>query len=616
MSSLDPSEKQKKILAAKKKLKSFQAKRAAATGVGSIGGDSPTLLSPTAANFINDNDDSSANGNGSGSGLDNERTAPQSEAGSPTTPSSREEEADVLAKELEQLKQQINRQREHLQAENQRTHDELQGCQERLVLAEVSVAATERDLREVNETNQAQLAERDAGLELAAQQRAQLEQSLGQRDADIAALRAAAEDASRAHSDETERLAREAQRAADTASAEMVALGEQMSAKSAELAACVLRAEAGEAQAAALDADKRALEAQAQDLTAALSDAQALLQQTQERLEQEQEAHAESVAALRAAADEQNAAHCDAVAQLNADISQRDAAHQKLSGSAAELEQQLGAAQAEISANRQRISELDSDLAHVGQVRDTIQAKHDKLAASQKESRKTIERTAKDLEKTKKELADTRKARDQLDTELAAAVAAHLAEKATLDAHVTDLQATISERDTSIAAVQSDLDRQTQALADLTVEYQKLQTQAAQLAADLDSATTAHATHALDLGQQLDEQTTARQTAEHALASAQSDNALLEEKNAKLAEELMIEAEAARETFEELLLEHADLEKKHQRLSAAHEKLADRHRKAIASTQAWITELMESSVRQKDEVDSWDAQDSGSETVA
>ncbi|KAJ2031227.1 hypothetical protein GGI08_009415, partial [Coemansia sp. S2] len=62
---------------------------------------------------------------------------------------------------------------------------------------------------------------------------------------------------------------------------------------------------------------------------------------------------------------------------------------------------------------------------------------------------------------------------------------------------------------------------------------------------------------------------------------------------------------AARETFEELMQEHHDLERRHARLTATHARLADNHLRAIASTQAWLTELQEAATRHQVEAASW-----------
>ncbi|KAJ2843607.1 hypothetical protein GGI22_007150, partial [Coemansia erecta] len=48
--------------------------------------------------------------------------------------------------------------------------------------------------------------------------------------------------------------------------------------------------------------------------------------------------------------------------------------------------------------------------------------------------------------------------------------------------------------------------------------------------------------------------------------------------------------------------EHHDLEQKHSQLSAAHERISEKHLNAIASTQAWITELQEASARHKEKL--------------
>ncbi|KAJ1999887.1 hypothetical protein H4R26_004869, partial [Coemansia thaxteri] len=104
---LESSDKQKKILAAKKKLKSFQAKRAATTAPEGVSDDK-------------------------GAG------AADAQAVSPGSAAPKEDEADVLSGELEQLKLQINAQREQLRAENRATRAELQE-------SNAKAAALERD---------------------------------------------------------------------------------------------------------------------------------------------------------------------------------------------------------------------------------------------------------------------------------------------------------------------------------------------------------------------------------------------------------------------------------------------------------------------------------------
>ncbi|KAJ2351405.1 hypothetical protein H4S02_013624, partial [Coemansia sp. RSA 2611] len=116
---LDSSEKQKKILAAKKKLKSFQAKRAAAS--------EPLSASAT--------DEAAA-----------AAATPEEGEGGGGAPA-KEDEADVLSRELEQLKVQINGQREQLQEENRATRAELVGCQSRLAALMEMSAATEQRLQ-------------------------------------------------------------------------------------------------------------------------------------------------------------------------------------------------------------------------------------------------------------------------------------------------------------------------------------------------------------------------------------------------------------------------------------------------------------------------------------
>ncbi|KAJ2194410.1 hypothetical protein GGH18_002239, partial [Coemansia sp. RSA 530] len=67
--------------------------------------------------------------------------------------------------------------------------------------------------------------------------------------------------------------------------------------------------------------------------------------------------------------------------------------------------------------------------------------------------------------------------------------------------------------------------------------------------------------------------------------------------------ELQIEAQAAKETFEELAQEHSDLDRIHTQLVTAHERLRERHARAIASTQAWLSELQQTATRQQEELD-------------
>ncbi|KAI8318322.1 hypothetical protein GQ54DRAFT_94316 [Martensiomyces pterosporus] len=707
---LEPSEKQKKILAAKKKLKSFQAKRAAASP--SQAGDSDghadeasQAATPSPATPTQSEADAAgqtpapapADGADAANGLSLPRF----------------EDVDVLSKELEQLKLQINEQREQLKAENKKSRADLQGCQAKLAELEVSSAAKERELHEqLDDNKQAiQLAAEQAALDRAsieeANTRAQsleeetrslrvkfdadlrdaadrhaqqlssresellgahkseveeLTAQLSQRDSDIADLHAAAADASSAHNAELARLAMEAKQAAkaaeadaeryeqelkevtsklDTATehaqasdaqckelgrakseltdsvreleiqvsdaksaiktldaqlqqandahvaaeaesrAQHESLGSEIAAKSAIISQLESRLEQASASAAALESQlaeqretndiltNRLSEAQSErdgesskreslehDLAARdaaivelttksenLESSAALLQKQIDGMQQEnaekdaQWADREGLltrqlADLRSELDESAESHREEVASLNEKLNASAATRKELEAAGAELRTALAAEAADGKEKQQRIEVLESDVAHVGQMRDNIQAKHDGLVAAQKKSRKSIDRLTHERSELSKSLEVMEKLKNEISTQAEADGEAHAQQKAALEA---ELAAAKQESST--------------------------------LLEELASLRTSH-------------------------------------------EDLQIEAQAAKETFEELAQEHSDLENSHGALKARCNHLTKQLDKAITSTRAWITELHDASTRHKEELEGWELSES------
>ncbi|KAJ2164405.1 hypothetical protein GGF45_006151, partial [Coemansia sp. RSA 551] len=163
---LDETEKQKKLLAAKKKLKSFQAKRAAATQAG---------------------DGSEQEGSAGNVEEGTDKAQESSIVGGAAQ--AKEDESDVLSGELEQLKQQINTQREQLVAENKSVRDELAEAQKKLAEAEAENLREAQEAAQRADNDQAQLTERSQQIDALKEQMLQA----------AAAAKAAQESASDSH---------------------------------------------------------------------------------------------------------------------------------------------------------------------------------------------------------------------------------------------------------------------------------------------------------------------------------------------------------------------------------------------------------------------------------
>ncbi|KAJ2708443.1 hypothetical protein H4R19_004743, partial [Coemansia spiralis] len=169
-----------------------------------------------------------------------------------------------------------------------------------------------------------------------------------------------------------------------------------------------------------------------------------------------------------------------------------------------------------------------------------------------------------------------------------AAREAFASDKAALDARAVELGAEGSR-------LAEELAREQAVRAGLEADRQRLESEAADLARRIEAARAEHTAAAAGLQRELDDERTAHSGTGDSLAQTRAAVAELEAKNAQLAEELQIEAEAAKQAFEELAQEHHELERAYGRLST-------QHRRAIASTQAWLTELQEASARHRDEL--------------
>ncbi|KAJ2299074.1 hypothetical protein IWW54_006538, partial [Coemansia sp. RSA 2705] len=326
-----------------------------------------------------------------------------------------------------------------------------------------------------------------------------------------------------------------------------------------QLAAAEERAAAGEARGSELAQTVGELETSVRALEAETADRAAALTAVQTQLEQQSAANVDRVAGLEADAEAAAAAHQAEASELKDKLASLEDARRELEARARDLEAQLAAGAAEQARQQQRIGELEADVEHSAQVRSNIQAKHDALVAAQRESHVAVE-------KLKEQLA-----------------AAH-----------DDVRGHAAQ----LADTQQALADEQRLHADVRGQCQSLEAQAAQLARDLDAAKTEHA----DVRGQLETEQAARAAAEAQHGEALASIAELEARNARLGEELQIEAQAAKEAFEELAQEHHDLERTHGQLAAAHERLNERHLKAIASTQAWLSELQDASARQQAEL--------------
>ncbi|KAJ2640985.1 hypothetical protein GGF44_002325, partial [Coemansia sp. RSA 1694] len=226
-----------------------------------------------------------------------------------------------------------------------------------------------------------------------------------------------------------------------------------------------------------------------------------------------------------------------------------------------------------------KADDLEAGLAHEAQARARIQAKHDSLAAALKEARADSDRLSGEVADAGRALQAEQAHKDDALAQAAAQALAHASERAALEAASAELSQLLDQETRACAGVRRDLD-----------------------------AERARASaHGVELAQQLAQEQAARAGAEAAHAQALAAVAALEERNRKLAEDLQIDAQAARETFEELALEHHGLERRHARLTATHARLADNHLRAIASTQAWLTELQDAAARHQAEAGSWAA---------
>ncbi|KAJ2760999.1 hypothetical protein IWQ56_005354, partial [Coemansia nantahalensis] len=235
-----------------------------------------------------------------------------------------------------------------------------------------------------------------------------------------------------------------------------------------------------------------------------------------------------------------------------------------------------------------RIQELAVDVAHITQVRDNIQTNYDKLKVAHKESQAAGETLAAELAETRQELAAAELRGEELLAQGDAAREAFASDKEALDARVAELTDEGSRLAEELASEQA-------ARAGLEADKQRLESEAADLARRIEAARAEHAAEAAGLRRELDVECAAHDSTRDSLAQTRAAVAELEARNAQLAEELQIEAEAAKQAFEELAQEHHELERAHGRLS-------DQHRRAIASTQAWLTELQDASIRHRDEL--------------
>ncbi|KAI9502622.1 hypothetical protein BX070DRAFT_235662 [Coemansia spiralis] len=638
ITSLEPSEKQKKILAAKKKLKSFQAKRAAVTPSSASGDthaddDAAAAAAPGDSASVNSDADANANTNAI-------LVAEEPHAGGNDEQAahSKEEDTGDLAKELEQLKLQINAQREQLMEENKRTRAELQSNQDQLSVLEAEAAAKEKDLnaqltereselqslkdtmrrveedaamalQDASELHKQQLAERESQLTSEhSAEAAKLTAKIQQRDGEIVELNKAATEANAAHSSELARQVEEARIAADAAAADAEQNRQKIADLNSQLSATGQRADVGEARCAALEQQKRELESSIQKLEGNVAAKDAELEESHAKLEQAGLAHTENIFAMRKQAEEAEAEYQADVTALNEKCAVIQRAKDEQEAKVASLEADLASQAAVNNEKAQRVDELEADLAHVGQIRDTIQAKHDKLAAKQKESLKTIDRLDRKNKETSKALESMESLKNDIDAQAKAEREMYTAEKAALELAAAGLQARIRELEAQMESIKSELEHEQSICAEIRNEKQQLDAEISRLTDDAEAAETEHLTKAAELGRQLDEEKAARQSVDAAYTQAQATILQLEEKNAKLEEDLQIEAEAAKEAFEELSQEHSDLDQRHSQLSAMHKRLTEKHLKAIASTQAWISELQEASTRHKEELGSLEEQ--------
>ncbi|KAJ2856339.1 hypothetical protein GGI22_003847, partial [Coemansia erecta] len=457
---LEPNEKQKKILAAKKKLKSFQAKRAAAAVVTPADSDSAGAEPVGGINGEAQADTDAAGGVAQGNG-DNAQVQ------------SRDDEADDLAKELEQLKLQINAERRHLEDENKETRAELQSSRDQCASLEASAAAREKALSELveerereiqglkddiqrtqTETAQAiedahdlhkrQLAEREAQLtDERTAEAAKFTKAIAERDSRVAELVHSAEEAESAHRLEIVQMAEAAQAAADTAAAKAEQDQRLIANLDSKLAAETERANAGEVQCAELVNKKHELEASVQDLEANIAAKQTALDEAHINMEEMQTSHQEALQNASKQAETAKAEHQAQVLSLNEDIAKLEREKGRQEARVAELEAEVASLNEANNGKSQRIDGLETDLAHVSQVRDTIQTKHDKLVAAQKESRKTIDKLSREKAKVGEALAAMEQAKESIATQARADKEAYAVEKAALESTVDDLQARV-----------------------------------------------------------------------------------------------------------------------------------------------------------------------------
>ncbi|KAJ1900819.1 hypothetical protein LPJ81_003868, partial [Coemansia sp. IMI 209127] len=531
---LEPNEKQKKILAAKKKLKSFQAKRAAAA------------VTPA--------DDDSAGAEPVG-GVNGEAHADTDAAGGDNAQvQSRDDEADDLAKELEQLKLQINAERKHLEDEHKKTRAELQSSRDAHLSLEASAAAREKELSELvegrereiqglkddaqraqieaaqaiedaHDLHRRQLAEREAQLtDERTVEATKFTNAIEERDSRLAELVHSAEKAGTAHSLEIVQMTEAAQAAADTAAAKAEQDQRHIADLDSKLAAETERANAGEVQCAELVNKQNELEASMQDLEANVAAKQAALDEAHINMEETQTSHQEELQNASKQAETAKAEHQAQVLSLNEDIADLEREKGKQEARVAELEAEVASLNETNNGKSQRIDGLETDLAHVSRVRDTIQTKHDKLVAAQKESRKTIDRLFREKAEVGEALTAMEQAKESIATQARTDKEEYAAEKAALDSAVDGLQTRVHALEAQVEDSNSKLENERNTCAQLDDEKQQAEAEIARVTNE------AEAEH-----QRLDEL--------HVQAQA---------KIAKLEEDLQIEAEAAKEAFEEL----------------------------------------------------------------
>ncbi|KAJ1961368.1 hypothetical protein GGI12_003287 [Dipsacomyces acuminosporus] len=702
---LEPSEKQKKILAAKKKLKSFQAKRAAA---------SPSQTVETNGQPDEASQDTSAPATaGDGAEHADQAPAPASADAGASLHQSQVEEVDLLSKELGQLKLQINEQREQLKAENKQSRMDLQASNAKYAELEASSAARQRELLEQLEqakhnlqlaANQAaedkgtidaanakaqllaediealkndhaaamedanskhlqQLAERETELaEVHKGEVAQLNMQLTERDTSISDLQSEAEAARKAHEAEVAQLAAKAEEAALAAKEDAEQHDRHLKQVTAQLESAEGHIETGNAQRIKLEALNSELGSKVSELETLVSDTKDKLDALHSQFQQAKESYAAAEAesqARRELLEGDIAEKTGSISQLESDLEHAKTAAADLERQLSEqhesnstLTTHLSALQSKYDSETSKCQLLENELSEQGARIEALTTNNEDLESNVALLKAQIEEMQRSHNDKEQQWEDSRHVLSQrleeLRQELDQAVQTHQNEAASLNGKLDDAMAANKELEATCVGLQASLSAETaagkekqqriqereadiehvtkmrdniQSKHDKLVAAQKksrdsidrLTEEGAKLRQNLEAMEKLKDEVAAQAGADREAHAQQKAALEAGLAEAKDANAALSDELANLRashEDLQIEAQAAKETFEELAQDHSDLEHKHSLLKARCDHLNKQLEKAITSTRAWITELHDASTRHQEEIEGWELSES------